>query len=115
VRLLEVITDDLLLFGAERLAGTFQPAGEALMELRPRGLGHLPVGGVADQAVPKAVRVLPPELRPVGSDQLLANETRQPLVEAGVLRGGGQHAHRAPREDAARDRSPLEDAALAGA
>jgi hypothetical protein len=54
-----------------------EPVGEALVELRPLLLRHGLVGGIADQQVPEAKRVLAGKGRRLRADQLLPNECRK--------------------------------------
>ena len=54
-----------------------EPGGEALVQVGARRLRQRLVGGVADQEVAEAEAVLAGELRPVGPDQLLADERGQ--------------------------------------
>ena len=55
--LLEVVAEDLVQLD-QLLAALLEPAGEALVQLRPRGLRERVVGGVADQQVAEAEAVL---------------------------------------------------------
>ena len=70
---------------------SFEPVGEALVELGAGCLGERVVGGVADQEVAEAVGIADRQLRPVGPDELLAHERRQLALDRRRL------ARRAPR------------------
>ena len=65
----------------------FEPVGEALVQLGAGRLRQRVVGGVADQQVAEAERVVARELRRVGPDELLADE-RQPAAAAPAARLG---------------------------
>ena len=69
-RLLEVVADDLVQLDqvARRAA---QPVGEPLVQVGPGCLGQGVVGGVADQQVAEAERVLAGDNGAFGADQLL--------------------------------------------
>ena len=71
VGLLEVVADDLV--ALDELVRR-EPVGEALVELGPGCLRERLVGGIADQQVPEAERVVAREGRLVGPDELLAHE-----------------------------------------
>lgn len=62
LRLLQVVGDDLLVLHRPIARGPLQPVPEALVELRPLGLGQRLIGGVADEdvAVVSAHRNLSP-------------------------------------------------------
>ena len=81
-----------------------QPRREALVELGARRLRQRVVGGVADQQMAEAEAVLARELRPVRSDQLLADERRQ--AGASPASPPGERLDGAPVEDLALDRHP---------
>ena len=76
VGLLEVVADDLVAFD-ERRAGLVEPAREALVQLGARCLRQRVVGRVSDQQVAEAIGIGTRELRPVGTDELLADERRR--------------------------------------
>ena len=84
---LEVIAHDLL----ELLASPVEPVGEALVQLRAKLLRDPLVGGVADQHVPEAERVLD---RLVRADELLAHERRE--LRAAGRRPVRRRARRVP-------------------
>ncbi len=69
-RLLQVVAGDLV----EAAPLAFQPADEALVQLRPKLLRHRPVGRVADEQVAEAIAVRAGEGRPRRPDQILADE-----------------------------------------
>ena len=75
--LLEVIAEDLLVLGEAPAARAFEPAGEALVELRARALGQPGIGRVAHEDVPEAVGVLGRERACLGHDHPLAHERAQ--------------------------------------
>src|SRR5215217_6755481 len=77
VRLLEVVTDDLVPFGEMLDADLLEPLGKSPMKLGPKLFRHRLVGGVADEQVTEAERVLARQIRPVGPDQLLPDERLQ--------------------------------------
>ena len=106
--LLEVEAEDLVHLDEIR-AALVQPVGEALVELCADGLGETVVGGIADEQVPEAKRIVTRQLRAVGPDQLLANESRQSRDDRPVL---GERLHRATVEDLALDGAALEHRAL---
>ena len=108
-RLLQVVAEDLV--ELDQIAAVLgEPAGEALVQLRPRRLRERVVGGVADQQVPEAEGVLAGKLALVGADELLANERGQARHHLRLL--GGQRLDRAAMEDAPLDRAPLEHVPL---
>src|SRR5205085_9876629 len=74
VRLLEVEADDLV----EAAAGLGKPLREALVQLAAQLLRHRLVGGVADEQMPKAKRVVVRERgRAMRPDELLTHEGGQ--------------------------------------
>ena len=109
--LLEVVAEDLVQLG-QLVSALCQPAGEALVQLRPRRLGESVVGGIADQEVAEAEAVLTRELRGVGADQLAAHERGQPRRHLRLLRA--ERLDGAAVEDLALDRAALEHPPLAG-
>jgi hypothetical protein len=62
--------------------------------------------------VPEAVRIVAGELRSVGPDELLADESDEALVDRAVALG--ERGDRAAVEGTPLDRSTLEDRALGG-
>ena len=64
-----------------------EPVGEALVQLGAGRLRERVVGGVADQQVTEAERVLAGQLRLVGPDQLLAHERGEPRRDLRLARG----------------------------
>ena len=82
VRVFEVVADDLLELGDPVARLAFEPAGETLMQVRPRPLRHRTVRRVADQDVAEPERVLPREPRPIGVHELLAQERLQVRADA---------------------------------
>jgi hypothetical protein len=68
IRLLEVVAEDLLVFGQALAGRPLEPLREPLVEVGALLLGHRAVRGVADQEVAEAERVLAGELRSVGAD-----------------------------------------------
>ena len=104
-RLFEVVAEDLVQLD-QLLSALLQPAGEALVQLRPGGFRERVVGGVADQQVAEAEAVLACELRLVGTDQLPADERGQARRHLRLLRC--ERLHGAAVEDLALDRAALE-------
>ena len=91
---------------------SLEPVGEALVQLGARRLRQRVVGGVADQQVAEAERVVAGELRAVGADQLLAHERgqarRRPRGSSGrerLRRRRGGRPRPRPRRARARARS----------
>ena len=74
VRLLQVITDDLVLL---READLVEPVRKSLVQLGAKLLRHRFIRRVANQQVPEPERVLTGQVGPVGPDQLLPNEGLQ--------------------------------------
>ena len=74
-RLLEVVADDLLLL--VEVAVRLEPICEALVQLCAGRLRKRVVGGVSDQEMAKAERVVARDLRAVRSHDLLADEREQ--------------------------------------
>ena len=103
--LLEVVAEDLVQLD-QLLSALLQPAGEALVQLRPGRLRERVVGGVTDQQVAEAEAVLACELRLVGTDQLPADERGQTRRHLRLLRC--ERLHGAAVEDLALDRATLE-------
>ena len=68
-RLLEVVADDLLVPGRPVARLVLEPAGERLVQLRPRRLRDRVVGRVADHQVAEPKGVLGGEIRSVGADR----------------------------------------------
>ena len=97
VRLLEVVADDLL----ELLVTTVEPVGEALVEIRALRFRDTVVGGVTDEHVAEAKRVLD---RLVRADQLLAHESREPCARRATPVGSSSpsasHSKSSPMIDA---------------
>jgi hypothetical protein len=114
MRLLEVVADDLLVLAREVLRVDVQPVGQALVHLRPPGLGDPAVGGVADQDVGEAEGVLPADLGAVGADELLAHERLQRARDPRPDVGRRELGDRAPPERPPDDRCALGDRALLG-
>jgi hypothetical protein len=108
----EVVTGDRLAFRTA-FHDTLEPAREALVEVGPLLLGQALVGGVPDQEVPEAERVLAGELGTVRSDQLLADESEQTSLHLGPELLGGEGRHSSDVEELALYRGPAEDVALA--
>ena len=107
VGLFEVVAEDLVALD-ELGVVVFEPVGEALVQLGPGCLGERVVGGVADQDVAEAERVLAGERGPVGPDQLLAHQRGQPRGH--LLLGRGEGLDGAAVEELALDRAALEHA-----
>src|SRR4029077_18370265 len=79
-RLLDVVADELVT-GLVRL----EPAGSALMQLRPALLRQAGVRRVADQNVAAAKAGVGGRRLPVGLDQVLAHEPEQDRPEPAAL------------------------------
>ena len=97
--------DDLVLVGGPLR----RPAGDALVQLGAQLLGQALVGGLADQAVREAERVLAAELRAVRADELLLHQRQQVrLRRVGEQLGEGAGWKLRPSTDAWRStvRSP---------
>ena len=71
VGLLEVVAEDLVELD-QIGAALLEPLREAPVQLDPGRLRKRFVGGVPDQEMPEPEPVVAGELRPVGTDQLLA-------------------------------------------
>ena len=98
----EVVADDLVAGVAPR----GEPVGEALVQLGAVVLRRALVGGLADEGVGEAERVVPRELRSVGADQPLAHQRDQVAVQVGALLRRDEL-----REGAAVERPPLDGGA----
>src|SRR5262249_54699904 len=79
-RLLEVVTQDLLELD-QALPVLLEPGREATVEIGAGRLRKRLVRGVADQQMPEAIGVVTRELCAVRTDELLAHERDQPLVD----------------------------------
>src|SRR5215217_5682945 len=90
-----------------------EPAGHTLVQLGAALLGQSLVGGLANQRVREAKRVLAGEVGTVGADQLLLNERHQVGGRPGLVVFGEQLPEDADVEAAALDRGQLEHGALA--
>ena len=112
MRLLEVVADELLVVAGEVPRPALDPLGELLVHRRPDHLRDAVVGGVPDEDVGEAVRVLLPHLGAVGLDQVLADERLQARRDARPGRGRRERRHRAPPERPADDRPALDHGAL---
>ena len=109
----EVVADDLVLLD-ERCV-LVEPVGERLVELGPGPLGERVVGGVADQEVAEAERLLVGVGRLVGPDHLLAHEREEVSGHVVPLGGGRELLHGAAVEDLALDGAAADHVPLAGA
>ncbi len=107
--LLEVVAEDLVELD-EALAVLGEPLREAAMQVGPRRLREPVVGGVADQEVPEAVRVLSRQDRPVRTHELAPDERCEPRRHLRLLRR--QRLHRAAVEQLSLDGAALQDSAL---
>ena len=87
-----------------------KPVGEALVQLSPLCLRKPLVGGVAHEQMPEAKGVFPGEQRPVGADELLADERGQLARETRTV--GRQRLDDAVVEHLAFDRATLEHGSL---
>ena len=106
--LLEVVADRLLELAA-RLAGRLlEPAGIALVQLRPRLLRHALVGCLADERVAKAKCLLARRVRWIGAQELLAHEREDQLRQAICRPGGEERGDRRQREALTDDGRALE-------
>ena len=81
VRLLEVVTHDLLELAEPVAGGALQPVGHALVEDGPLRLGKGLVRSVADQDVAEAEGVAEGQLGAIRSQQLLAHQGEQPPAQ----------------------------------
>jgi hypothetical protein len=112
IRLLEVVAEDLLVFGDTLARGALEPRGEPLVEVGSLLLGHRVVRRVAYQEVAESERVLTRELRTVGADQLLPGEGQQAgryLWAEGLRR---ERPHGARVEDLALDGAAFDHGAF---
>ena len=107
--LFEVVAEDLVQLDKGDPV-LLQPGCVAFVEVCPHRLRQRLIGCIAEQQMPEAEAVLAHELRPVGPDQLLADERRQARRHLGLL--GCERLHGTPVEDLSLDRTPLEHAAL---
>src|SRR5439155_25407711 len=112
IPLLEVVGDDLFVFGEPIAGHSAEPVGEACMELCSRGLWHRLVSGVADQQVPEAVCLFAGELGTVRSHQLLTRQGQQLNRELAPLRLRNELRDSATVEDLALHRTALENCTL---
>ena len=101
---------DYLVALDEVLPALVQPEGEELVQLGAQRFRERVVGGVSDQQVPEAERVLAEEGRAVGADELLADERQQARSHFGLP--GRKGLHRPAVERQAFHGAPLEHAAL---
>ena len=100
-----MVAEDLVQLD-QLLSALLQPAGEALVQLRPGRLRERVVGGVTDQQVAEAEAVLACELRLVWPDQFPADERGQTRRHLSLLRC--ERLHGAAVEDLTLDRATLE-------
>ena len=84
------------------------------MEIRAQLHRHRLVGGVADQGVPEPVSILAGQGRPLGADQVLAEQRGEMVVDVRGDRRLRQPADRAGEEVLSADRCAFEDRALRG-
>lgn len=105
-----MVADDLVLL--YELGVLVQPVRETLVQVRPRRLRKPFVRGVADQQVAEAEGVVSGDARPVGPDELLADEGHEPAwhVQGECLRRESRDGTAV--EHLALDRSPLDHRAL---
>jgi hypothetical protein len=109
MRLLQVVAEELVQLD-ELGSVLLQPAGVALVQVSPHRLRKRVVGSVADQQVAEAETVVADDLRPVGPDQLLADERSQAGSHVSFL--GCECLDGSTVEDFALDRAPLEHSPL---
>ncbi len=114
MRLLEVVTDDLVELGRALAGAVLEPACEALVQVGPRLFRDAEVGGVADQDVPEAKTVLSWEDRACGLDELLPRKRHQARSDGAAVGTAHQLADRAAPELLADDGRPLDHGALVG-
>jgi hypothetical protein len=76
-RLLEVVSEDLVVLGDALPRHALEPLREPLVQVRALFLRHRLVRGVADQQVSEPECVLPRELGSIRTDQLLPREREQ--------------------------------------
>ena len=90
----------------------FEPGGEAAVQVGANALRERVVGGVADQQMPKPVRIVTHELRAIRPHKLLADQRTQPLVDLAVAIS--HRGNRTPMKEAALDRAALQDGTFGG-
>ena len=110
IRLLQVIPDDLVGRVLSELRD--EPVDVPLVQRRALPLGNRVVRGVADEDVTETKAVVSWQRRPVGSDQLLANERQQVRADRGSLGLGQQRSDGAAVEEPPFDRAALDHGAL---
>ena len=89
-----------------------EPVGVLLVERGALPLGDRVVRRVADEDVAEAEAVVSRQRRPVGSDQLLADERQQVRADRGSLGLGQQRSDGAAVEEPPFDRAALDHGAL---
>jgi hypothetical protein len=81
-RLLQMPPDDLV--ELEHCSSMLlKPPGETLVKLTPHRHGQPVVGGVPDQQVPEAKRIIALKRRRMRPNQFLAHERREPQLDLG--------------------------------
>ena len=105
-----MVADDLVL--VRRLLG--QPVGDALVQVGAHLLGQALVGGLADQPVGEAERVLAAGPGAVGVDELLLHQRQQPPLQLRPLALREQLGERGQVEAASLDRGAPKDRSLPG-
>ena len=107
--LLEVVGEDFFELAQPLGRDAFQPAHEALVEIRAQLLRNRLVGSVADQRMSEGVAVVTRNLRATGTNELLARERQQMRADIGPHVLGCELDDRSPVEEPALDRGTLDD------
>ena len=107
VRLLEVVSDDLVLSGHLRAGLRLEPRGEPRVEIGPEFLRHGCIRDVSDQHVVETEAVVALVKRPVGPQHLLARQGEEDAAQP-VRAGRRQQL----RDRAAMEQPPLHRSAL---
>jgi hypothetical protein len=112
VGLFQVVGEQLRVLAQPLAGGPLQPAGEALVQLGAERLGQAGVGGVAEQRVAEAERLLAGDVRGRRADQLPAHQRAQVAADRLRVGAGRQLGHRVPVERLADHAGPADHGAL---
>ena len=114
IGLLQVVAEELLGLDNAVAERPLEPYGVALVEIGTRRLGESLVGGLADEGVAEAERILTRQCRRLGADQLLAHQAHQPGGHRVPALRRRERDNPAEMEHLALDRRAFEQAALLG-
>jgi len=104
-----VVAEDLVKLD-EVLPVLLEPGCEPLVEVGPSRFRQGVVGGITDEEVAEAVRVVAGQLSAVGPNELLTDERDEPLVDGSVA--VGERSDRSAVKGASLDGTALEHRAL---